>query len=121
MLRKEEAKSITRNVEHALLPNGPRDTATFLIYKDETATNNKSHRDGGCRTGIAGNAVFFIRNAERVPPMSTGPSGMWEWPAVLEGFGLAELAPWHGVAAALCHPFGHSSFYSGSRVAFGRL
>lgn len=39
LLRSEPARDITRNMEHTLLPNAPRDTLTFLLYQSDSPTH----------------------------------------------------------------------------------
>ena len=59
VLKKEEAKHITRNSEHVLLPDGPRNTLTLLLYKDGADPRNKvAQNKVESRTGIAGNVVL---------------------------------------------------------------
>ena len=66
IIRKEPASDITRHAEHTLLPGGPRDTITLLLYTPDTDHNdgdgNRQQRaqpnQEVSSTGIPGNIVF---------------------------------------------------------------
>lgn len=52
LITSEQARSITRNLEHALVPKFPRDILTYLIYKYDNNcnnTNNKHEHDNTCQ------------------------------------------------------------------------